>query len=50
MRDGYDKYYDAWNIKEDEFFVYGSTNMDNFDIGKFLNTIGVNPNAIKWDD
>jgi len=48
-RSGCDKY-DAWNINEDELFVYGSTGMDNFDMREFLSMIGVDDRIIKWDD
>ena len=48
-RSGCDKY-DAWNISEDDLFIYGSTSMDNFDMEKFLSIIGVDLNTISWGD
>lgn len=42
--------YDIWNISEDEFCIYGSTGMDNFDMEKFLRMLGVNMNTVEWGD
>lgn len=42
--------YDIWDISEDNLFVYGSTDMDNFSMGEFLSAIGVDPNTISWGD
>ena len=39
----------AWMIEEDEYIIQGSTGMDNFDMGEFLDRIGVNSDLIKWD-
>lgn len=42
--------YDAWNIDEDEFCIYGRTDMDNFSMDDFLRVLGVNMSIVKWDD
>lgn len=42
--------YDAWNISEDEFCIYGRTSMDNFDMWEFLRVIGVDMNMVEWGD
>jgi hypothetical protein len=33
--------YDSWSIDESEKYIYASTIMDNFPLGKFLEMIGV---------
>jgi hypothetical protein len=38
---------DSWSIEQDEDFIWGSTGMDNFAIGEFLEIIGVPENKIK---
>ena len=42
--------YDCWNITEDEYYVKGSTFMDNYDMEEFLAKIGVAKNAIHWSE
>ena len=39
---------DFWEITEDDDEVRGSTSMDNFNIGLFLDKIGVKKEAIEW--
>jgi hypothetical protein len=47
---GFAQDYDAWSIVVDEErnAVYGRTFMDNFDMAKFLENIGVSSDAITW--
>lgn len=40
---------DYWSITEDEYRLYGSTIMDNFDMAEFLEIIGVNSKDIQWE-
>jgi len=40
---------DAWHIDSDDYKVEGWTSMDNFDMHKFLNLIGVPAEAVKWE-
>lgn len=39
---------DYWWIYEDEYFIYGDTSMDNFDMERFLELIGVPSNVVEW--
>jgi hypothetical protein len=41
---------DAWYISQDEYYIKGDTNMDNFDMYTFLNEfLNIPQNIIKWD-
>jgi len=40
--------FDAWRITETGDYVEGRTDMDNFDMGEYLEDIGIPTNAIKW--
>lgn len=40
---------DAWYIGEDELQIKGSTFMNNFGMGVFLETIGVDMDKVIWD-
>lgn len=42
--------HDWWNIYIDEYYVTGSTIMDNGDLGDYMNKIGINKNIVKWDE
>ena len=42
--------YDEWGIEEDEDFIKGFTAMDNFDMGEFMERIGIDSNKAEWDD
>lgn len=46
------EYYDqeAWDIEVRKGVLYGETFMDNFDMGKLMEKIGVNPDAIMWGE
>lgn len=39
-----------WYINEEYQEISGSCNMDNFNMGKFLDQIGVDKNYIRWSD
>ena len=39
---------DVWSITDHGRMIEGSTWMDNFDMERFLNYIGVNPDDIEW--
>ena len=41
-------YADAWNVEIDGDNVRASTFMDNFDMGSFLQKIGVLDDAVRW--
>ena len=41
-------WFDEWGIKETETEIKGFTSMDNFDMGLFLDTIGIKD--VKFDD
>lgn len=41
---------DVWNISSDSEYVKGSVFMDNFNMGKFLSGIGVDPSDVEWSD
>lgn len=43
-------YYDDWGIEENDKFIAGYTDMDNFSMYTFLNKIGVKDKYINWDD
>ena len=46
---GLEYYNDKWQIGEENEFITGETILDNFDMDKFLDIIGVNPKRINWD-
>jgi len=39
---------DYWKIDEGEYFIHGYTIIDNFDMWKFLELIGVPDTAVKF--
>lgn len=41
---------EAWIITEDYARIYGSTDINNFDMECFLDEIGVAKNSIEWKD
>jgi hypothetical protein len=41
---------DAWDIKENNDYITGSTWMDNFDMEEFLEKIDVDMNKVNWSD
>lgn len=41
---------ESWHIEENDLFITGSTDMDNFDISELFKIIGVNKDAISWGD
>ena len=43
-------YKDAWNIKENNDYITGSTWMDNFDMEEFLEKIDVDMDKVNWSD
>lgn len=45
---GYVTTYDEWDIVEDEKFIRGSTNMDNFDMAEFMEKIGIDMSKVEW--
>jgi len=41
---------DAWRITQDEYYIEGNTNMDNFSMSTFLEDyLKIPDNVIKWD-
>lgn len=46
---GYCAEFDAWTITLHPGYIRGYTSMDNFDMRKFLNVIGVDASVIDWD-
>jgi hypothetical protein len=40
---------DAWDLKEDDIYIKGSTIIDNFDMKAFMFNIGVNKCAFECD-
>lgn len=48
---GKDKF-QCWDIliNKKQNTVHGSTSMDNFDMGEYLDTIGVRSDHIEWDN
>ena len=42
--------YDSWEITIEEDYIKGSTLMDNFDMGHYLSSIGVDPDVVEWSD
>lgn len=40
---------DFWQISEEEYFIVGTTIMDNFDMEYFLDLIGVPSGAVKFN-
>lgn len=41
---------DEWDITVNDYSVYGSTRMDNFDMREFLKRIGVNLEKVEWSN
>lgn len=41
---------DEWPLKEDDDEISGSTSMDNFGMGEFLELIGVDDKYVKWGE
>ena len=41
---------DAWEITEDEYEISGKTWMDNFDMRRHLEKIGVDMSKVEWDE
>jgi len=39
-----------WDITENDQFITGYTDMDNFDMEKFLEKIGINIDNVGWSD
>lgn len=39
---------DCWQIDEDEYFIHGYTIMDNCEMQRFLELIGVPTTAVKF--
>ena len=44
-----EKNYDGWSIRESEFFINGSTVMNNGIIKDYLNKLYINPKIISWE-
>ena len=49
IRDGRHSW-DEWHIHEDDYEIRGYTSMDNFDMHKYLEKIGVNEEHINWKE
>ena len=47
---GIDYAEESWYIRESNGYITGSTDMDNFDMGEFLEKIDVNMNKVDWSD
>ena len=45
---GLEYFQEKWEIGEENGFITGETILDNFDMEKFLDIIGVNPKRINW--
>ena len=43
-------FYDEWDIRETKYGIHGYTLMDNFDMEKFLLSIGVDREDVEWED
>ena len=43
-----DYFEDCWQIDEDEYFIHGYTSMDNCEMQRFLELIGVPATAVKF--
>jgi hypothetical protein len=41
---------DEWRITEDNKYIRGFVGMDNFDMGRFLCEIGIDPRFVIWGD
>lgn len=39
-----------WEIKENDNFMHGYTDMDNFDMEEFLEQIDVDTNRVEWSE
>jgi hypothetical protein len=39
-----------WNVDTTEYFISADTIMNNFDMGDFLDKIGVNRRFVEWDE
>lgn len=49
LKDNFEYYdTDPWRIEVHKDYIFGETNMDNFDIGNYLEYIGINKHYIKW--
>lgn len=40
----------AWQIDMDDNYISGYTSMDNFNMHRFMELIGIDPANVKWDD
>lgn len=47
---GYVEDTEQWNIGESKNVIWGSTSMDNFQIGAFFDAIGVLPGTVHWGE
>lgn len=45
-----DAHWDDWNIEENEDYITGYTDIDNFDIGELLNAIEIDSECVKWGE
>ncbi len=45
-----DDFYDEWSITTDDNYVKGYTDMDNCDMCKYLDKIGVPKSEVEWED
>ena len=41
--------WDGWHIEEEEFFIRGTTIMDNDSIGPFIDSLNIPPKSIHFD-
>ena len=50
----WDRFFDYideyWNVELNGGIIEGSTNMDNFNMRKFMSKIGIDPDIIEWGD
>ena len=46
MPDNYSERDDEWRFDENEYFIFGETDMDNFDMDEYLRLIGVPSGAV----
>ena len=46
MNQGHEE--DAWSIYDDDYYIEGHTNMDNFDMEEFFELIDVPPHVVRW--
>lgn len=40
----------TWIIDENTTYIYGYTDMDNFNMNEFLDLIGVDPHIVSWSE